>query len=157
MTSTTTPAPITDTGNKAKAALRYVGSNVSGGLMIFVVLGAMSPDQSAIIIAKMHVMYQATQDFVGAFASIWYIIFPIISGMLLKMGINSSGFGAMMDKVFAAAKSGDEGAKVAILNAAASKEIGTTAVINPEMAKLPATSDNVVSSPEAAIAVAKTQ
>lgn len=136
----------TDTGNKINTAVRYIGSNVSGGLAIFVVLGAMSPEQSATVLAKMHVMYQATQDFVGAFASIWYIIFPIVSAYLLKLGVNSSGFGVMMDKIFKAAQSGNEDAKLKIVNAAASPDIGTEAIINPAMAANPATPTTVVAS-----------
>lgn len=143
----------TETTNKVNAALRYVASNVSGGLMIFVVLGAMTPEQSASVLANMHKMYSATQDFIGAFANIWYIVFPIASAWLLKMGVNSSGFGSMMDKIFAAAKAGDPDAKRTIINAAASPDIGTTAIINPDIAPDPKTADNVVSSPQAAAAI----
>jgi len=136
----------TDTGNKVNAGLRYVASNVSGGLAIFVILGAMSPEQSALVLSKMHVMYQATQDFVGAFASIWYIVFPILSAYLLKMGVNSSGFGVMMDKIFKAAQSGNKAAQLSIVNAAAAPELGTKAIINPTLAENPATPSTVVAS-----------
>ncbi len=139
-------APATDTSNKIAAGLRYLGSNATGALTLAVVMGSLSPEQSATILAQIHVMYQATHDFVGAFASIWYIVFPIAAGFLAKAGINSSGFGAMMDKMFAAAKAGNVAAKVMILNAAASKDIGTTAVVNPEMAANPATAPAVVAS-----------
>jgi hypothetical protein len=139
-------ASVTDTANKVNVALRYLGSNATGALTLAVALGSLSPDQSALIISKIHVMYQATQDFVGAFASIWYIVFPIIAAWLMKMGVNSSGFGNMMDRIFAAAKAGNVDAKVAIVNAAASPEIGSTGVVNPAMAANPATSANVVSS-----------
>lgn len=124
----------TDTSNKINTAVRYLGSNVSGGLMIFVVLGAMSPEQSAAVLLNMHKMYSATQDFIGAFANVWYIIFPIASAWLLKMGVNSSGFGVMMNKVFAAAKAGNKDAAVAIVTAAASPDLGTKAIINPALA-----------------------
>lgn len=147
--TTSAPAdakPPTDIGNKLNTAARYLGSNLSGGLMIFVALGAMSPDQSATVIAKMHVMYQATQDFIGAFASIWYIIFPIISAWLLKMGVNSSGFGSMMDKVFAAAKAGNRSAQLQIVNAAASPDLGTKAIINPVLSAEPSTPPTVAAS-----------
>lgn len=146
MSNTDVTKPPTDLGNKINAAARYLGSNVSGGLMIFVALGAMTPDQSAIVIAKMHVMYQATYDFVGAFASIWYIIFPIISAYLLKVGVNSSGFGSMMDKVFKAAQAGNKDAQRSIVSAAASPDIGTKAIINPILAPDPATPPTVVAS-----------
>jgi hypothetical protein len=92
----------------------------------------------------MHVMYQATQDFVGAFASIWYIVFPIISAYLLKMGVNSSGFGVMVDKILTAAKAGNKDAQVALVSAAASPDIGTKAIINPLLSTEAATPATVV-------------
>lgn len=144
--TTSPPSAPTDTGNKINAALRYLGSNVSGGLMIFVVLGAMTPEQSASVIANTHKMYSATQDFIGAFANIWYIVFPIASAWLLKMGVNSSGFGAMMDKVFAAAKAGNKSAQLQIVNAAASPDLGTKAIINPTLAAEPSTPPTVAAS-----------
>lgn len=137
----------TDTANKVNVALRYVGSNATGALTLAVALGTLSPEQSATVIAQVHIMYQATHDFIGAFASIWYIVFPILAIWLGKMGVNSSGFSAMMDRIFAAAKAGNVDAKVAIVNAAASKEIGSQGVVNPEMAANPATAGNVVSAP----------
>lgn len=142
--------PVTDTSNKINVALRYLGSNATGGLAVFVALGTFSPDQQVQILKSAHQMYQASADFVGAAANIWYIVFPALAVILAKMGINSSGFGAMMDKVFAAAKSGNVDAKVAIVNAAASKDIGTQAVVNPSLAKLAATAGNVVAAPELA-------
>ena len=139
------PAP--DTMNKIIVASRYLGSNATGALAIFVALGTLDPDQQKQILSSVHTMYQATHDFVGAFANIYYIVFPILGFYLAKLGINSSGFGAMMDKIFTAAKAGNVDAKVAIVNAAASKEIGSQGVINPEMAANPATAPNVVAAP----------
>jgi hypothetical protein len=92
-------------------------------------------------------MYQATHDFIGAFANVWYIVFPIVAIYLGKMGVNSSGFGVMMDKVLSAAKAGDIQAKVAIVNAAASPEIGSQGVVNASLAANPATAANVVAAP----------
>jgi len=149
MTSITTnnpPSVPTDTANKVNTALRYIGSNISGGLMIFVVLGAMTPEQSSAVIANMHKMYAASQDFIGAFANIWYIIFPMVSAWLLKMGVNSSGFSVMMDKIFAAAKAGNKDAQLQIVNAAAAPEIGTKAIINPVLAAEPSTPPTVAAS-----------
>jgi hypothetical protein len=42
--TTTTPAP-TGTANKVNVALRYLGSNATGGLTVFVVLGLLTPEQ----------------------------------------------------------------------------------------------------------------
>jgi hypothetical protein len=136
-----------DTMNKIVVASRYLGSNATGGLAVFVALGTLSPEQQTQILSSAHTMYQATHDFVGAFANIWYIVFPIAAVYLGKMGVNSSGFGTMMDKIFAAAKAGNVDAKVAIVNAAASPEIGSQGVVNPGIASNPATAENVVSTP----------
>lgn len=150
MSDTTVPAkPVTDTSNKINTALRYLGSNATGGLTVFVVLGMLTPDQQVEILKNAHQMYEASYAFVGAAANIWYIVFPIIAALLMKAGINSSGFGVMMDKVFTAARSGNVQAKVAIVNAAASPAIGTQAIVNPELAPLAATAGNVVSTPAA--------
>ncbi len=136
-----------DTTNKVAAAARYLGSNATGALAIFVALGTLSPDQQVQILASAHTMYQATHDFIGAFANVWYIVFPIVAIYLGKMGVNSSGFGVMMDKVLSAAKAGDIQAKVAIVNAAASPEIGSQGVVNASLAANPATAANVVAAP----------
>lgn len=137
----------TDTRNKVNTALRYLGSNATGGLAVFVALGTLTPDQQAQILSSAHTIYQSTHDLIGAFANIWYIVFPIAAVYLGKMGVNSSGFGSMMDKIFNAAKAGDVEAKVAIVNAAASPAIGSQGVVNPEMAANPATAPNVVAAP----------
>jgi hypothetical protein len=137
----------TDTSNKVNTALRYIGSNATGALAVFVALGTLTPEQQTQILSSAHTIYQSTHDLVGAFANIWYIVFPIAAVYLGKMGVNSSGFGAMMDKIFTAAKAGDESAKVAIVNAAASPAIGSQGVVNAEMAANPATAPNVVAAP----------
>jgi len=116
----------------------------------------LTPDQQVEILKNARQMYEASYAFVGAAANIWYIVFPIIAALLMKTGINSSGFGVMMDKVFTAARSGNVQAKVALVNAAASPAIGTQAIVNPELAPLASTAGNVVSTP-AAVPVALPQ
>ncbi len=138
-----------DTTNKIIVAARYLGSNATGALAVFVALGTLSPDQQTQILASAHTIYQSTHDLIGAFANIWYIVFPIAAVYLGKLGVNSSGFGAMMDKIFTAAKAGNVAAQVAIVNAAASPEIGSKGVVNPSLAANSATAPNVVASPMA--------
>lgn len=157
MSDTSVPAkPVTDTSNKINTALRYLGSNATGGLTVFVVLGMLTPDQQVEILKSARAMYEASYAFVGAAANIWYIVFPLIAAFLAKAGVDSSGFGKMMDKVFTAARSGNVQAKVALVNAAASPAIGTQAIVNPELAPLASTAGNVVSTP-AAVPVALPQ
>lgn len=138
-----TPAP-TGTANKVNVALRYLGSNATGGLTVFVVLGMLTPEQQVDILKNAHAMYDATYAFIGAAANIWYIVFPIIAAWLLKMGVDSSSVGSMMDRLFALAKAGNKQAQVAIVTAAASPALGTQAIINPALAPVPETPGNVV-------------
>lgn len=138
---------MADSNNKLAVMTRYAGQYAAGGLTVFVALGTLTPDQQTQILSSTHTMYTATQAFVGAAANIWYIVFPILAIYLTKLGINSTDIGAMMDRIFKAAKAGNVDAKVAIVNAAASPEIGSQAVVNKEMASNPATSVNVVAAP----------
>lgn len=143
------PSTVTETSNKFKVAMRYLGSNATGGLTVFVALGMVSPDQQAEILKSATQMYEATYAFVGAAANLWFVVGPLLAVWLAKAGVNASGWVEMVNKVFAAAKAGDLGAKVVLVNAAASPDIGTRALINPELAPLGATASNVVVSPAA--------
>lgn len=88
-------------------AVRYLGSNLTGGLTVFVALGTLSPDQAQDVLKNVHVMYEATRSFVGAFANIWYIVFPIAAVWLARIGINTNGFGGFMDRLLKVAQSGN--------------------------------------------------
>jgi hypothetical protein len=146
----TVPAkPATDTTNSAKTASRYAGVFSLGSVGIFMFLGTFPPDQQTAILKSANVMYESLRTFVGAAADIWFIVFPVVAIWLAKMGIDAGKVQNVMARVFALAKSGNLEAKVAIVNAASSKEIGTQAIINPELAPLAATSTNVVATPAA--------
>lgn len=153
MTNTTVnaPAPMMGTGNKINVALRYLGSNATGGLTVFVVLGMLTPDQQVEILKSAHQMYDASYAFVGAAANIWYIVFPIIAVWLGKLGVNSSGFGAMMDRVFAAAKSGNKEAQV-VIAAATANDPATLAQVIKQMPGVEALVVNKNATPELAAA-----
>lgn len=86
---------------------RYLGQNVLGGLTVFVVLGTISPEQAQDILKNVNVMYEATRSFVGAFANIWYIVFPIAALWLGKIGISTNGFGGFMERLLKTAQSGN--------------------------------------------------
>lgn len=146
MSIMTTPTPPTDTGNKVLVAFRYLGANATGALTLFVALGTLTPDQQVQILKSANTIYNSSKDIVGAAANIWYIVFPILALWLGKMGVNASGFGTMMDKVFAAAKAGNKDAQVAIVTAAASPDLGTKAIINPMLAAEPSTPVTVAAS-----------
>jgi hypothetical protein len=131
MSDTTQTSGTTEVRNKVNAASRYAGTYASGALTIFVALGTFSPDQQQQILHSAHQMYVATQEFIGAAANIWYIVFPVIAIWLGKAGVDSSGFKNMMDKIFSAAQGGSRDAALTIIKAAAAPQIGTKAIINP--------------------------
>lgn len=148
--STTVPAkPATDTTNKVKTGSRYATVFVMGNAAIFMFLGTLPPDQQAEVLKSANVMYESLQSFIGAAANIWFIVFPVIAGILTKWGIDAGAIGNAVNRVFALAKAGNLEAKVALVNAASSPAIGTQAIVNPELAPLGATANNVVVSPAA--------
>jgi hypothetical protein len=151
MAETTTanlPAP-TDTTNKVKTGSRYATVFSMGGMAIFMFLGTFSPDQQASILESANLMYESLRTFIGAAADIWFIVFPVIAAVLTKWGIDAGGIGNAVNRVFALAKAGNLEAKVALVNAASSPDIGSRGVVNAELAPLAATSGNVVSTPAA--------
>jgi hypothetical protein len=136
----------TETNNKVQAATRYSGVYASGALTIFMTLGSFDPDQQQKILASIHTMYTSLHDFIGAASNLWYIIFPVIAIWLAKIGVSSSGFGSMMDRIFQAAQAGDRQARLTILNAAASPSLGTQGIVNKSLAPDPSTAANIVAS-----------
>lgn len=128
----------TETKNKVNVAARYVGSNALGALTLAAALAGMPTEQAHQIVDGLQKMYEATQDFVGAFAGVWFIIFPIIASLLAKLGIDASGFGAMVGKVLAAAKAGDANAQAQVVQATG------TLLANPQTLAVQRTDPNQV-------------
>lgn len=151
--TTNIPAkPATDTKNSVATASRYAGVFSLGSVGVFMFLGTFSPDQQTQILHSANVMYTSLQAFVGAAADIWFIVFPVVAIWLGKMGIDSGKIGNVVNRVFALAKAGNLEAKVALVSAASSRDIGTQAIINPTLAPLAETPANVVVSAAAATA-----
>lgn len=146
-TTSSTPAPATDTANKVKTGSRYATVFGLGGTALFMALGTFTPDQQADILKSAHVMYESLRTFIGAAANIWFIVFPALAILLAKWGIDAGGIGKAVDRVFALAKAGNLEAKIALVNAAASPDIGSQGVVNKELAANPATAGNVVAAP----------
>lgn len=108
----------TETKNKVNVAVRYASSNALGALTFAAVLAGMPAEQAQDVLTGLQKMYSATQDFVGAFAGVWFIVFPLAASLLAKVGVDASGFGAMVGKVLAAAKAGDAGAQAQVVQSA---------------------------------------
>lgn len=129
------PAPVTETRNKANVATRYAGTFGSGALMVLFALGGLDPDAQKKVLDSIHLIVADTKEIIGAAGNIWYIVWPVIGGLLARMGVNASGFKAMMDKIFAAAQAGNKDAAVTIIKAAAAPQLGTQAIINPVLSR----------------------
>lgn len=121
----TAPPPITapvaaqsEVRNKTNVATRYVASNAAGAMGLLMILAGMPQDQAATLLSSLNSMNAALYDFIGAFSSAWYIAFPVVSVWLGKMGVDASGFGAMINKVLAAAKAGNVAAQVQVVQSA---------------------------------------
>ena len=139
---------MADLNNTANIITRYAGSNVSGALILAATLAGLPPEKSQAVMNSLHTIYADVHDIIGAFANIWYIVFPVVSIWLARLGINSSKIGPVMDRFLKTALSGNTAeareAKVAIVNAAATPALGTAAIVNPTLAADPATPSNVV-------------
>lgn len=144
----------TELSNKVNSGVRYSGTVLATTFTIMAALSLISPDQLVALKTNLETLKTSVVTGYGALVNMWIILGPVAIGVAAKLGWNSSGVQAMAGKLLtiAANKADPEKAteaKVAIVNAAASKEIGSQGVVNPELAANPATSSNVVASPAA--------
>ena len=142
----------TELSNKMYSALRYGGTAVGAVFTVMAALSLLSVDQVAQLKGDVETLKTSIVTGYGALIDMWIVLGPVAIGVAAKLGWNSSSVKAMAGKLFNIAKNDDDPAKateakVALVNAAASPEIGSQGVVNPEMAANPATSDNVVSAP----------
>lgn len=146
----------TELSNKLNSALRYGGTTAGTAFTFMAVMSLISPEQLADLKANIDVLSQSVITGYGALVKMWIILGPVAIGVLGKMGWNSSGVRAMAGKLLnIAINTSDpkaQEAKEVLVTAAASREIGTQAIINPTLAPSPATPTNVVVSAAAATA-----
>lgn len=142
----------TESGNKLNAALRYAGT--AGGTLL-AIAGAMSLLNQAQITdlkAQIDILNHSIITGYGALVEMWTILGPVGVVVLGYFGVKSSSVKGLAEKLLRiAANAADPAssvAKVAIVNAAASKEVSGegAVVIAPAVASNPATSENVVAS-----------
>lgn len=140
----------TELSNKLSSALRYGGTGAGMLFTLMAVFSLLSPEQVADLKAQVEILNGSIVTGYGALLKMWIILGPIAIGIAAKLGWNSSGVQAMAGKLLTiAANKADPkaiDAKVAIVNAAASKDIGSKGVVNAELAANPATPGNVVAS-----------
>lgn len=141
----------TEFGNKLNAALRYGGTAAGTVMTIGAVLSILKPEQVVELKAQVEILNNSIFTAYGALMKMWLILGPIALYWLGKMGWDSSTVQSLAGKLLRiAANTADPKAmeaKIAIVNAAASKDIGSEGVVNPELAQHPETASNVVSSP----------
>lgn len=130
------------------------GRNYAGQIIAFAGgIGVMSAaQQKGLTDALVEIGNGVSMVFHGA-SSAWTILAvvaaPIVGPLLARWASNSAKVESQAAAVKAAVEDPNTAiskeAKVAIVSAAASPEIGTTAIVNPELAAEPATPGNVVS------------
>lgn len=141
----------TELSNKLSSALRYGSASAGMAFTLLAVLSLLSPDQVVTLKANVETLKTSIITGYGALVNMWIILGPVAIGVAAKLGWNSSSVKALAGKLLTIAtnksdpKSATE-AKVVLVNAAASKDIGSQGVVNPDLASNPATSGNVVAS-----------
>lgn len=141
----------TEFSNKLNSALRYGGTAAGTAFTFMAVISLLTPDQVVQLKANVETLKTSILTGYGALVNMWVILGPVAIGVAAKLGWNSSGVQAMAKKLLSIASNDQDPksmqAKVEIVNAAASPEIGTTAVVNTTLAADPNTVSNVVASP----------
>lgn len=141
----------TELQNKFSALKRYGVTAGGTALTIMAVLQLLSPEQVTEIKAQAEILNQSIITGYGALTKMWIIAGPVAVGFAVKMGWNSSSVQALAGKLLGIAKNDQDPkateAKVALVNAAASPDIGSQGVVNKELAANPLTAGNVVAAP----------
>lgn len=141
----------TELSNKLGSALRYGSATAGTAFTMMAVLSLLSPDQVVSLKANVETLKTSIITGYGALVNMWIILGPVAIGIAAKLGWNSSSVQALAGKLLTIATNktdpkGATEAKVVLVNAAASKAIGSQGVVNPELAANPATPGNVVAS-----------
>jgi hypothetical protein len=141
----------TEFSNKLNSALRYGGTAAGTGFTLLAVLSLLSPDQVVQLKGDVETLKTSIITGYGALLNMWIVLGPVAIGVAAKLGWNSSGAQAMARKLLSIASNDADPksmqAKVELVNAAASKAIGSEGVINPALAADPNTATNVVAAP----------
>lgn len=146
-------AADTEFGNKLNAALRYGGASAGTMIGVFGAMQFVTPEQAQELVVQVHVLNESVLTMYGALSKMMVILGPMGVVVAGYFGIKSSSVKELAGKLLriAANKASPEQAleaKVAIVNAAASPQIGSQGVVNKELASNPQTAGNVVAAPE---------
>jgi hypothetical protein len=143
----------TEFSNKLNAALRYGGTTAGTLFAVMGALSLLSTDQVAALKTDIETLKTSILTGYGALINMGVILGPVAIGVLAKVGYSSSSVKSMAGKLLRiaanAADPSSTDAKVAIVNAAASKTVGgsnAAVLASPELANNPATADNVIAS-----------
>jgi hypothetical protein len=71
------------------SALRSVGVAAGTTASVFVLLGALSPDQSTAALAAVHQILDGAENIAGGFSKLIYVIGPVVVLWCAKWGINA--------------------------------------------------------------------
>jgi hypothetical protein len=91
--------------NSVNAALRHIGTATGTATGIFVVLGFLSPEQSASIIQAMHDVTAGLQQAFGGFSKIALIAGPVFAAWMATMASRSATVKSQISSILNATKS----------------------------------------------------
>lgn len=84
---------------QVNAALRHGGTAAGTLVTIFTVLGVLSPEQSADVIAAVHQITDGLQQVVGGASKIILIVGPIIAGFAAKGAVNAASLRSILTRI----------------------------------------------------------
>lgn len=112
------------TEGQVNAGLRHVGTAAGTTVAVFTVLGMLSADQAAGVLAGVHEMTDGLQHVFGGASKVLYIVGPIAMVWMGKIAVGSASIQSQAKSLFAAASGPTtpktNEATAAILNAASS-------------------------------------
>ena len=111
------------TENQVNAALRHVGTASASVASVFVVLGFLSPEQSAAVIADMQQIVAGLQQAFGGFSKLALVLGPVMATVMATYAAKSGSAASMLGNLIkmthnSNAPAADE-AKAAIVNVVA--------------------------------------
>lgn len=135
--------------DKLKSAGAEVVKSTASGLAFVVALGGLPKDKADAILLNLQSAADALYQLVGAVSNLWILIVPLVVTVVARMGWTGADAKVLVGRALAQATKPTpdaEDAKVALVSAAASPEIGSRGVVNARLAANPATPANVVAS-----------
>jgi hypothetical protein len=90
---------LAPTSNQVSAVLRYATNSAASVGGVLVIMGFLSPDQSAALLADLHQITDGLQQAFGGFSKASALLGPIIVIWVAKMGYSASSLSSILKTV----------------------------------------------------------